>query len=324
MDDVLKQRLIGAAVLIALAVIFIPMFFSEPSDPALERTVDSSMPVSPMGDRQVTRLPLNPMAQRSEAPETAPSTITLPPSVPVERQEPVLTQRLALSDEPVVEDSAPLQDSASSGPSEPSTDLNTEATDPTEPRQFVASSQSSQSVTEQIRGDVVATDPGGWRVQVASFSAETTANAISESVRGLGYFTEIERLVRGDSVLYRVQTEPYANRDQAEAVRTAIAAAIEGVSPVVKAPEADNPAARAIAPGYAVQVGSFTNSENAERLVSQLISQGFSAFWVVESVSGRAIWRVRVGSVPDRDQAEALQARLRSEASLEGLVVSHP
>ena len=64
MDDVLKQRLVGAAVLIALAVIFVPMLFDAPRDERLERQLDPAIPSSPERDDNIRRLPLDPNASR--------------------------------------------------------------------------------------------------------------------------------------------------------------------------------------------------------------------------------------------------------------------
>lgn len=64
------------------------------------------------------------------------------------------------------------------------------------------------------------------------------------------------------------------------------------------------------AAGWAVQVGSFTRGENAERLATSLEAGGFAAFVSHHAQGGRTLSRVRVGPEPDRAQAEALATRL--------------
>jgi DedD protein len=63
--------------------------------------------------------------------------------------------------------------------------------------------------------------------------------------------------------------------------------------------------------GWMVQLGSFANSVNAQRLARQLSGRGFKVS-VVRSTGGRRLYRVLVG--PTRDRAGALQlaARLRA------------
>jgi len=79
-----------------------------------------------------------------------------------------------------------------------------------------------------------------------------------------------------------------------------------------------------VAPGFAVQVGSFTSQANAERLEQRLRAEGFETFLVVEPVGSRTIWRVRVGTVPTREAAQALLSDIQERAGVEGLLVSHP
>jgi len=76
--------------------------------------------------------------------------------------------------------------------------------------------------------------------------------------------------------------------------------------------------------GYAVQVGSFRSMDNAMGLRNRLRDQGFAAFVDESSAGGSAIYRLRVGPVTDRDQARELARKLRQNADLEGLVVTHP
>lgn len=75
---------------------------------------------------------------------------------------------------------------------------------------------------------------------------------------------------------------------------------------------------------FAVQVGSFRSQDNAVSLRNRLREQGFSAFVEEFSVNGSAIYRLRVGPVIERSEAETLMRRLKQDAQLEGLVMSHP
>lgn len=75
---------------------------------------------------------------------------------------------------------------------------------------------------------------------------------------------------------------------------------------------------------FVVQVGSFRSQDNASGLRNQLRDQGFSAFVEESSAGGEAIYRLRVGPVIERTDAEELMHRLKQDADLDGLVMSHP
>jgi DedD protein len=71
--------------------------------------------------------------------------------------------------------------------------------------------------------------------------------------------------------------------------------------------------------GWMVQLGSFANRDNAERLAKQLRAGGFQA-GVSQGTSGRHLYRVRAGPAHDRAGAEQLAEKLRA-AGHSGAVV---
>jgi len=99
--------------------------------------------------------------------------------------------------------------------------------------------------------------------------------------------------------------------------------------PVVARPEPEQPAKQmpAAAPSttgmWAVQLGSFGNKENAERLASDLRKQGFAAFLSQLSTGSGPLHRVRIGPQKDRESAEAMAERL-AKAGHTGKVLPHP
>ena len=74
---------------------------------------------------------------------------------------------------------------------------------------------------------------------------------------------------------------------------------------------------------WAVQLGSFSSKENAERLAADLRDQGFAAFLSEVYNSGTALQRVRIGPQKDRASAEAIASQL-ARAGHQGRVVPHP
>lgn len=74
---------------------------------------------------------------------------------------------------------------------------------------------------------------------------------------------------------------------------------------------------------WAVQLGSFQNQQNAERLAADLRKEGYAAFLSQRDGSAGALHRVRVGPQKDRDSAEAVAAQLKKSGHT-GQVVTHP
>ena len=74
---------------------------------------------------------------------------------------------------------------------------------------------------------------------------------------------------------------------------------------------------------WAVQLGSFGNEQNAERLAADLRKQGFAAFLSQLSTASGQLHRVRIGPQKDRESAEAMAERL-AKAGHKGQVVPHP
>ena len=74
---------------------------------------------------------------------------------------------------------------------------------------------------------------------------------------------------------------------------------------------------------WAVQLGSFGNQENAERLAAELRKQGHAAFLSQVMASGGQLHRVRIGPQKDRPSAEAVAAELM-KAGHDVKVLPHP
>jgi DedD protein len=74
---------------------------------------------------------------------------------------------------------------------------------------------------------------------------------------------------------------------------------------------------------WAVQLGSFSNQANAERLAADLRKSGYAAFLSQLGTSSGSLHRVRVGPQKDRESAEAVAGKLNDDGH-KGQVVPHP
>jgi len=91
-----------------------------------------------------------------------------------------------------------------------------------------------------------------------------------------------------------------------------------------ESPAEQQPAATSSSTGmWAVQLGSFGNQENAERLAAELRKQGHAAFLSQVMTSDGQRHRVRIGPQKDRAAAEAVAASLE-KAGHDGKVLPHP
>lgn len=142
-------------------------------------------------------------------------------------------------------------------------------------------------------------------------------------------------------VLNRERDEPIpaANRDQSSNTPVAVTvpapdeempvplkepepARVEAQS--VPEPQPDLTSTMASTTGmWAVQLGSFSNRENAEKLAAELRKQGFAAFLSQLKTDSGQQQRVRIGPQKDRESAELMASRL-SKIGREGQVVPHP
>jgi DedD protein len=78
-------------------------------------------------------------------------------------------------------------------------------------------------------------------------------------------------------------------------------------APAPRPPPSPSPAPKqaSAAEGWMVQVGSFSEEENARRLAQRVSTYGYKPVVATFKANGRTMWRVRLGPLPTRDQAEA-------------------
>jgi DedD protein len=144
-------------------------------------------------------------------------------------------------------------------------------------------------------------------------------------------------------VLDRARSEPMPVANEAidgEDTKNPVVAEAEASIPVAKVeaeqvparveqeptpePQSVTPTPTASSTGmWAVQLGSFSNKENAEKLAADLRKQGYAAFLSQLTTGSGQLHRVRIGPQKDRESAEAMAARLL-KVGHKGQVVPHP
>ena len=101
--------------------------------------------------------------------------------------------------------------------------------------------------------------------------------------------------------------------------------------PVIPAPKpVEKPAPKPMQPkpgptAWVIQVGSFSNQDNAKKLVERLRKAGLDTMDPQPAVvNGKQLYRVKVGPELDKRNAEKLLPRVKQVAGLQGTVIRYP
>ncbi|TQU17471.1 SPOR domain-containing protein [Xanthomonas perforans] len=355
MDTALKQRLIGAIVLVALAVIFLPMLVKGPAPSSGVADVPLEAPAAPAnGEFETRELPLvtpgnapaggalgmagapapvqnNPDAADLAAPSSTPSA----PEVAAGNYAVNFGAYATSADADAV--IARLKQAQLPGFSE-KTQINGRPAWRVRvgPYADQAQAESARLQAVKVRSDVNA--------QVVTLDANAAAPAPVASAPAPAPAVKPSSSVAAASTTAPTKTEslpPEPAKPVAAAPKPAevakpgpakpevtkpppakpeLAAKPEPAKPVATAPAA--PAASAV--GFAVQLGAFGRAEDADALRDRVRAAGFSAFVEQVRTDKGALNRVRVGPVANRSDAEQLRAQVAAKVGISGMVRPHP
>ncbi len=185
MDVLLKQRLVGAIVLVALGVIFVPMILEGPN-----RTLVPEMEALPEPQEPVASAPLE--------------AFPVPGAIPAEPEVSVIQA----DTRPAAEPEKPPPVSQAPVPPEP--------VKPAPVPEPPAAAPAVQAKT---------TKPGplgSWVVQAGSFSTEKNALRLRDRLRKSGFTTQVEKAWVDGKAHYRVRVGPFLEKADAEQQRQQI------------------------------------------------------------------------------------------------------
>ena len=208
LDKVMKQRMVGALVLIALAVIFLPMLFTKEDElrqVKVEAPAAPAVPALPQVQVEPVQVP-EPQVIPDQSVAAQPQTARSTPIAPVQ-QAPV--------QQPVVQQEAP----------KPATPVPTPqpAAKPA-PAPAVAATPAPAKPVAQAPAQASASkvDPNGlpvsWSVQLASLSNRASADTLQKTLRSQGY----NAYIRSADGMNRVFVGPVIERAEAERLRDVI------------------------------------------------------------------------------------------------------
>jgi DedD protein len=216
LDNTFKQRMVGALVLIALAVIFLPMLFSR-QDEMREVRVDApaapKAPVQPQVQVQPVQVPQQQPVAQEPIPEDADiaEEQTSAPLPPAANQNAPVNAPANVPKPTVVAPATASKPSMPIGGATPSKPAVTPA-----PAPAVATTAKPTAAPSQAPTKI---DPNGlpisWSVQLASLSSRDGADNLQKTLRTQGY----NAYVRSADGKNRVYVGPLVDRAEAERLR---------------------------------------------------------------------------------------------------------
>ena len=186
MDRALKERIIGAVVLVLIVVLVVPVFLDGPSNS--DEVVSQNVPLpGQTGDDNQT-IVLN--RDRDQP-------------VPVaNNNRPVVTEQEEAKPAPVPEDTQP----------QPQTSA------PVETKPAEAPEPEPEPVKEQTPSAAQTSSTGMWAVQLGSFGDQDNANKLAADLRKQNFSAFLSKVSTGSGELHRVRIGPLKDRESAESV----------------------------------------------------------------------------------------------------------
>lgn len=306
MEAPLKKRLIGAIVLAALALIFVPMLLKSPD---VKSPDSADVPIA---------VPDEPDAEGIK-------TVDIPLDGPV--------QIIDSADVPLTPaDSKPANEPVSVNPVEPSIALpdNSPAVAAGAFAVVIsaANDAEAQSILKGLQQNklpaVVQSNGSRFRVRIGPYASRDLAEQArlrSTAVVTGGTVVAMDAVPPPESPANT--TVPTVKPNAATAVTatptTAPKPATEPVAPVVA-----KPAAVASGKGFAVQVGAPANEQAAIALRDKMRTAGFNSYIQPVTTESGVRYRVRVGPENSRDAAKSLLTSVKQKTGIDGIVITHP
>jgi cell division septation protein DedD len=347
MDTALKQRLIGAVVLVALAVIFLPMLIKGPAPDSGVSDVPLAVPASPDGQFETRELPL---VTPGNAPNGGAVGLDNTAAAPKPVTPAAASEAIPLGAAPA-EPQAMLPATVAAGNLAVNFGAYATATDAD-----VVIARLKQSKLPAFREPTVINGKQAYRVRIGPYADRADAEAARLQA------TQVRGDVKAQVVTLDAQVPSAAPTSapapatasvtQAtttngpvttqtlppESAKPAVAKPVPPSSapapvpatkpvatvskPVTPTPATPKPAAGNV--GFAVQLGAFSQAADANALRDRLRAAGFSAFVQQVKTDKGTLNRVRVGPVASRADADALKSQVAAKSGIQGMVSAHP
>lgn len=211
MEEDAKKRLVGAIVIVALAVIFVPMFISDDTDVSTT-DVTSTIPDEPVVDDRFKAESFLTPSDSGVGPLGDETWVDPAMALPLADDE-VSSGELATFDQPAGQPagSADVSTSSTAAPTRPIGSIGSNAsTAPAEATSVPSAAPPSPPPNANSDG------MPSWVIQVASLGTAASADEMVAKLRGEGYSAFVERATVNGRLYYRVRVGPEVDRTRAD------------------------------------------------------------------------------------------------------------
>ena len=350
MEPALKQRLIGAAVLVALAVIFLPMLIKGPAPESGASDVPLTLPNAPQGQFETRELPL---VGPGDAPKggvvgmDASSDGERLPTVDTAAEKPAASTNAM---QPAAVAGGDYAVSFGSYATEADAQRVVKALQTAQLPGYQETTRSGERTLHRVRIGPYASqaEAEAARLESAKVRSDVSAKVVTLDADTNAAAPALASAPQPASVSAPVPLNPAAT---AASPSKPVALPAEPAKPVTasttaKAKPTPPPAGTAAKPeqaaikpaptqpaptksaasevGFAVQLGAFGNAADATKLRDKARASGFSAFVEQVRTDKGLLNRVRIGPVVSRAEADQLKAQIAAKLGVDGIVRPHP
>ncbi|WKJ92400.1 SPOR domain-containing protein [Methylomonas montana] len=257
MDQELKQRLIGAAVITALAAIFVPMLFDDPIDETGKSINELKIPELPAKAQDVEIMPLPEKVEDvaenlpAETPVKAPARVVeegepeaelaapqpqakLP--APIQRKLPTANPSAAVAqidEEPAEAEDVPVISKPSKLPAvAPAPAVQPLQTSPV-PKPLKPSNKlpvvkaepapASVAPTAVVKSLPAVEETNRWYLQVGTFSQKPNAISLQDNLKQQGFAASVREVATDKGTVFKVRIGPIVDKVKAQAVKAKLA-----------------------------------------------------------------------------------------------------
>jgi DedD protein len=311
MEVELKQRLVGASVLIAIAVIFIPMIFDD-TRISKNQSITIKIPDEPdnlkhkvlnidenIANNQSDNV-LDDSSDGSNMPETS--------IVDEIALEPEITKQEVVID--VVDNSKQKQ-----------------IVEPPKPEKKPEIKPEIKPVIKD-KADISISDAtleSTYRVKFGVFAQQKNAQQLKAQIIQKGKTAVVEKdLTSGQFKVYSQTFNSLSNAKKLSEQIQKLKLKIGKPSIETLDENARLLSESQLDTGWIIQIGIFSSKENSIKLRDKIRNKGFVAFVdEIDNSKNQKLYRVRVGPNATRDEAETIKVSIKSKMNLKGLIKPH-
>ena len=318
MEAPLKKRLIGAIVLAALALIFVPMLLKSP-DVSDGGSADVPLQIPEETDQDGIKtidIPLGGSAQIIEQPVANPAVSASPEIIQENTPEPAPSQDDSVL--PVVQ-----AETASTAAGQfavvfsAKSDIDSQAL-------VSALKQQGLNAKIQSNGKLFRVRVGPFNSREQAELARLRANSVMSGGTVVAMDAVASPMPEATLIAKPISTIPPTLTPVVKPVTAPVTKPVVATTTPVPVKKPDAPVIDHGAKGYAVQIGAPSTETAAIALRDKARAAGFTSFiQSVDTEAGRR-YRVRLGPEHSRDEAKLLLISVKQKMGIDGFVVAHP